>query len=252
MSVEIIVGLSNLGPEGQPHGDDLSFDPLMEREAAETLIARFRHEGLEPPTVMLDRERNAAAPRSALARANVQLAALGLPTHAEPAEVPAWEPSLPGPLPLDALRRLRRIMAHQLVWPGRPVEPLPTGADAREDPLMAEVAERVDNHLIHHAEIEGFYVPVSFSQVVRDPTGTAIAGGSLGSSQRLAEELREIAPLLDLPRVPGDQAVPQPTIDRVLGDRNAAAPFHLERWAWLLHVEAANRSLTHRLAIVYC
>lgn len=251
MSVEIVVGLSNLGPEGRPRDDDMAFDPLMEREAAETLIAGLRDQGLPPPGVTLPGPRDAASPRSALARANVQLAALGLPTHAEPAEAPPWEPSAPARLPLDALRRLRRVMAHQLVWPGRPVEPLPAGEDARADPLMAEVAERHDNHLIHHGEAEGFYLPVSFSQAVRDASGTAIAGGWLGSSYRLAEELREMAPLLDLEPVPADRAVPQHVVDRVLRDRDAAGPFHLERWAWLVHVEAANRSLAHRLAIIY-
>lgn len=251
MDLEIVVGLANLGPEGLPRDDDLQFDPLLEREAAERLIAGFRDGGLAPPAVTLARRTEASSPRSALARVNVQLRAHGLPTHAEPAEAPPWAPSLPNRLPLDALRRLRRVMAHHLMRPGWPVEPLPPGADPREDPVMAEAAERRDNHLIHHAELEGFYLPISFSQVVRDPTGTTIPGGWVGSSHRLAEELREIAPLIDLPRIEGGATIPEHVSERVARERDAGASFHAERRAWLLHLEAAEASLAHGLAIVH-
>lgn len=250
MDVEIVVGLSNLSPDGRPRVDDPGFDPMMSREAAEALIAEFRREGLPPPATARRPGGGESGPRAALRRSNVLLASLGLPTHAEPAEPPDWEPSVPATLPVEALYRLRRVMAHHLIWPGRPVEPLPDGAEARDDPALAQVDGRTDNHLIHHAEREGFYLPISFSQVVRDPGGTAAPGGWLGSSLRLAEELAEIAPLLDLD--PGRSGeVPRATVNRVLRDRAATAPFHLEQWAWLLHAEAAAASARAGTAIVY-
>ena len=250
MHVDVIVGLSNLGPEGKPRDEDLTFDPMMEREAAEHLLAELGGPGARPPEIAAATAAPPHGPRSMLARVNVQLRARGMPTHAEPVEAPPWQPSLPGPLPLEALLRLRRVMAHHLARPGMAVAPLPPGEDPRADPVMEQAAARRDNHLIHHGDAEGFYLPVSFSQVVHDPTGTTIPGGSVGSSQRLAEELREIAPLMDLPVVEDAGEVPQHVIDRVLRDRDAA-PFHLEEWAWLLHTQAAAASLRHGAAIVY-
>ena len=87
--------------------------------------------------------------------------------------------------------------------------------------------------------------------MVHDPTGTTIPGGWLGSTHRLAEELREIARLLDLPPATDGNGVPQHIVDQVMRDRDAATPFHLEQWAWLLHTEAAEASLAHGAAIVY-
>ena len=250
MNVDVVVGLSNLGPEGRPRDGEVAFDPLMEREAAEALIAEFRREGLAPPEVMLRRQSNEATPRAALTRANVMLASMGLPTHAEPADAPEWKPSLARSLPVSALHRLRRVMAHQLLYPGQPVEPLDGDADARDDPAMTEAANRTDCHLISHSDREGFYLPLSFSQAVHDPTGTAVAGGWVGSSLRLAEELAEIAPLLGL-EAPGPDGVAEHVIDRALRADDGARSFEAERRAWLLHAEAADMSMRHGLAIIY-
>lgn len=251
MNVTVVVGLANLGPEGRADRSDLRFDPLMTREAAETLLAELREQGVPEPA--MDRRRESWSARSALARANVLLASLGLPTHAEPAESPPWEPSLPATLPLEALHRLRRAMATHLLWPGKPLEPLPAGSDARDDPVLAQAGSRLDNHLIHHADREGFFLPLSFSQAVRDPTGTALPGGWLGSSLRLAEEMHQLAPLLGL-HLPDDAAPPGVTpevVDRVARDRDSTGPLHLERWAWLVHAQAAQQSIRDGTAIVY-
>jgi hypothetical protein len=52
------------------------------------------------------------------------------------------------------------------------------------------------DHLIHHSDCEGYYVPVDFGQVIVDER---LAGGYLGSSVRLLAETRRIAAALDLP-----------------------------------------------------
>ncbi len=52
------------------------------------------------------------------------------------------------------------------------------------------------DHLIHHSDCEGFYVPVDFAAVFYDKE---ITGGWVGSSQRLLEECRGIAARLGLP-----------------------------------------------------
>lgn len=248
-SLTVVVGLSNLGDEGRPHDDDIAFDPLMSREAAEAVVASFRDAGLAPPSQTLERHRNVTSPRSALARANVLLASRNLPTHDEPADAPAWEPAAPNPVPVEALFRLRRVMAHHLLRAPLTLDPLPRDADPREDPMVVEAQGRADSHLMQHAELEGFYLPIQIASVVRDESGMALAGGWLGSSYRLAEELRAIAPHLGVRLKDG-------TLDTALRDEFAhnLAPtdaFHLEKWAWLLHLEAAEASIRHGLAIVY-
>lgn len=253
MTLTVVVGLSNLGPDGQASETDMEMDPLMTREAAETLLGQLREEGVRPPAVAMDRRRDPWSTRSTLTRANVFLASLGLPTHDEPAHSPPWEPALPPQIPLQALYRLRRAMAMHLIWPDRPLEPLAPDQDARTDPVMAQVERRLDNHLIHHADREGFFLPISFSQAVHDPTGMALAGSWLGSSLRLAEEMHELAPLLDLAIADGADGpeVPAEVIARITRERDASDPLHLERWAWLVHVQAAHQSIRDGTAIIY-
>lgn len=248
-NLTIVVGLSNLGEEGRPADDDLAFDPLMTREAAEELTATFRLSGLAPPSQGMAFNRGATSPRSALTRANVLLASRSLPTHDEPANAPRWMPAVPNPLPLDALHRLRRLQAHRMVRPGLAIEPLPAGDDARDDPVMGEAGDRRDSHLLNHGDREGFYLPIQIGGAVRDVSGTALAGGWIGSSYRLAEELRQLAPLLGVSLEDGP-------LDRAAREDLAAQlapadPFHLEKWAWLLHEEAAAFSTRHGLAILY-
>ncbi len=52
------------------------------------------------------------------------------------------------------------------------------------------------DHLIHHSDCEGYYVPVEFGPVLVDEE---LSGGALGSSVRLLAELRALAEALGLP-----------------------------------------------------
>lgn len=75
-------------------------------------------------------------------------------------------PGVRGPLPLKAYSGL----------PGNPAGPF--------------------EHLVHHSDCDGYYVPVDFAQVI---VSDSLAGGYLGSSVRLLAELRRIAGFLGLP-----------------------------------------------------
>ncbi|MES9621145.1 hypothetical protein ACPCBX_06145 [Streptomyces tuirus] len=52
------------------------------------------------------------------------------------------------------------------------------------------------DHLIHHSDCEGYYVPVDFTHVIVDKRAP---GGYLGSSVRLLLEARRLAEALGLP-----------------------------------------------------
>ncbi|MFG3093927.1 hypothetical protein [Streptomyces sp. NPDC048202] len=52
------------------------------------------------------------------------------------------------------------------------------------------------DHLVHHSDCEGYYVPIEFDHVIVDK---AVPGGYLGSSVRLLAETRRLAEALGLP-----------------------------------------------------
>ncbi|MFD8827898.1 hypothetical protein ACFV1C_36890 [Streptomyces sp. NPDC059605] len=102
----------------------------------------------------------------------------------------------------SGLHAVRRLAVH-LAADGRLPEPLDEGRRATDDPLLTEVYRSVPgdppgpfDHLIHHSDCEGYYVPVDFARVIVDEKAP---GGHLGSSVRLLAEVRRIAEAIGLP-----------------------------------------------------
>lgn len=141
------------------------------------------------------------------------LEAEGLPPHREPTD-PADEVDLDlGSY--DTIESLKRIAAH--VWlTGLP--PLPGGGDealeryeaaARIEPAGARGALRLStpgarteafDHLIHHEDGDGLYLPVDFAPVLLLPSEVdPLEHEPLGSSPRLLAECRRLAEALELP-----------------------------------------------------
>src|SRR5262249_30986520 len=103
----------------------------------------------------------------------------------------------------SGLHRLRRIGAYLAL--GRPMPP-PGDHDAAEDPVLQDyfnrflAGERLKyEHLIVHSDAEGFYVPVDFERPIVVDDGVPLAGGMLGSTQRLLAECLELADALGVP-----------------------------------------------------
>ncbi|KDN86498.1 hypothetical protein [Kitasatospora cheerisanensis] len=122
--------------------------------------------------------------------------------------LPAWQEPLEGQQFGDrvwgysGLHTLRRLAAH-LAADGRLPEPLAEGERASQDPVLQRMYEDIPDdpagpfdHLIHHSDCEGYYVPVEFGPVLVDEE---LSGGALGSSVRLLAELRALAEALGLP-----------------------------------------------------
>lgn len=112
----------------------------------------------------------------------------------EVAEFEAWGYS--------GLHTVRRLAVH-LAASGRLPEPLDGSQWATDDPLLGKVYEALPSdppgpfdHLVHHSDCEGYYVPIDFAQVIVDKRAR---GGYLGSSVRLLEEARRLAEALGLP-----------------------------------------------------
>ncbi|MER7978302.1 hypothetical protein [Streptomyces sp. NPDC095817] len=142
--------------------------------------------------------------RADLVAVNELLEQAGVPQWTEPdpaafdegesTEFEAWGYS--------GLHTLRRLAVH-LAADGRLPEPLDAGQRAIDDPLLNTASTALPSdppgpfdHLLHHSDYEGYYVPVDFAHVIADKRAP---GGYLGSSVRLLAETRRLAEALGLP-----------------------------------------------------
>jgi hypothetical protein len=132
---------------------------------------------------------------------NGVLRAEGLAEHVEPREPhETFSCDMYG---YSGLHYLRRVAAHLAL--GRAIPP-PGDRDADKDPMLyGEYWERFEEHerlkfahLIIHSDAEGFYVPINFERPL-DLSDLKLAGGWVGSAQRLENECRELADALDMP-----------------------------------------------------
>ncbi|MGW0903090.1 hypothetical protein [Streptomyces sp. NPDC002853] len=101
----------------------------------------------------------------------------------EGAEFEAWGYS--------GLHTVRRLAVH-LAADERLPEPLDRTRRATDDPLLSKMYEAFPSdppgpfdHLVHHSDCEGYYVPVDFAHVIVDKKAR---GGYLGSSEDPAAE----------------------------------------------------------------
>ncbi|KAB8184627.1 hypothetical protein [Microbispora catharanthi] len=198
------------------------------------------------------------------------LAAAGLPAWTEP-DAAAVEAAYFDMYGYAGLHTLRRLAAH-LASSGELPPPAPMEV-AVADPLLKDTYSRgprygveIDegtrvigseheagsayDHLIHHSDCEGFYVPVDFAAVFYDKE---ISGGWVGSSQRLLEECRGIAARLGLPEDLdpwGDEvsAAVEADTEGAEGWRR----YGVESFTCLQVMAAARHSVATGAAIVLC
>lgn len=203
---------------------------------------------------------------TAFSAVNELLAARGLRPHEEPHDCPVWSADMHG---YSGIHRLRRIAAY--VDAGKPI-PTPGGIDAAKDPVLEayygqdpaargflsllrrgqRFAHRFD-HLIHHSDAEGLYLPVDFGQVIHTDS-RSIPGGMIGSVPRLKAELTHLAGVLSIPtglranaRALEDVVVdPQPDAEEVW------CRYGVETYCCLTLAEGCEQSLRTGAAIVFC
>jgi len=182
--------------------------------------------------------------REELAMVNEILRKHGLPDHEEPTSLPKLNDrsGLSG-FPYSALHCLRRFYARRIDNPDQIPPPLMEGEKPAYDPVVGRITSP-RHHLLWHSDCEGYYVPIDFPEVLEDDR---IAGGIVGSSVRLLDELVVVAAPLKI-------ALHQ----RKLNDSDAAGivkegkkggPYWLERLVWLNLFEAARLSIEHRAVI---
>jgi hypothetical protein len=132
---------------------------------------------------------------------NQVLSDAGLKMHVEPEELD--EVFSCGMYGYGGLHRLRRVGAYLAL--DMPIPP-PGDKEAAKDPILQReywdgfiAGERLKyQHLITHGDAEGFYVPIDFEGPLV-AIDTPLLGGSLGSTQQLRAECRELASILGVP-----------------------------------------------------
>jgi hypothetical protein len=162
--------------------------------------------------------------------------------HVEPEEVEGiFTCDMAGYSPLHCLRC---VGAHLAL--GRSFPP-PGNLDAYKDPVLTEYHQRFRNgdklrfqHLILHSDAEGFYVPVDFELVI-DAQSMHLAGGWLGSTQRLQAECQQIEALLN---------ASYPPVRKSWWSREPAQ-YGPERFAIHQLLQACEASLRMKAAIVF-
>ena len=182
--------------------------------------------------------------------ANALLQKAGLPEHTEPAALPALRSrAVVGSFPYSFLHYLRRAYAHAALdgqWRASPVlESEPPG----EDPVLDEAQDMFDSHLICNSDCEGFYFPLVFDEVIFGDDEHELAGGMLGSSYKLREELVTVAPALGIFLL--GEELSDEEADRISGRIDAEDGLQRELMAWLAAYEACRLSIEHKTAIVF-
>jgi hypothetical protein len=183
-----------------------------------------------------------------LATLNRVLASERLPRHVEPRVAPPPPRSSLVSIPVAALHRLRRAYAHRRRDPAWIATPFPADADPADDAQVEALTEQFESHLLYHSDTEGFYLPIDFPDIVFSNEEDDLPGGMVGSSHRLLDELRLVAPALGIALVDGALSDAEAArIDAL----DIAAPSWAEHAAWLALFEAARLSVAHKTAIVF-
>lgn len=132
------------------------------------------------------------------------LTSSGLQPHIDPTDVEVWSGEMYG---YSGLHCLRRLAAHLHYTKKLPA---PGNEDSAEDPLLQRYYQEFNDskggqafgaydHLIVHGDAEGYYIPQDFEEVLIPGDSYLVAGGMVGSSQRLRDECKQIAAALQLP-----------------------------------------------------
>ncbi len=164
------------------------------------------------------------------------LAQAGIGGYREPERVPETMRAHCDSFPYSFLHYLRRCYA--LLREGKPI----TVAEDADDDLVEELSIDSSSHLLCHSDAEGYYVPVDFDEPLFDDEE------SIGSSQRLLAELREVGPHIGV-KLEADGTLSDAEAARLAGYDDG--PFWREITVWLTLHEACVASIAHGTAIVF-
>lgn len=187
--------------------------------------------------------------RESLANVNEVLAENDLSQHCEPEQLPRMHSRARiHSFPYSFLHHLRRVYAYAMSDPEWRPTPVPAGEDPAEDPVVYDEFCMMSSHLLCHSDAEGFYLPIDFDDIISDDQDR-VAGGLVGSSYRLMEELVSIAPMLNITLDGGKLSDAE--ADRINNASESETGMWIENTVWISLFEAARLSIEHKTAICF-
>jgi hypothetical protein len=166
--------------------------------------------------------------RRELEMVNETLRKHGLPDHEEPTSLPKLnDRSGSSGFSYSALHCLRRFFARRIAHPDQIPPPLKEGEKPAYDPVTGRITSP-RYHLLWHSDCEGYYVPIDFPEVLED---TRIAGGYIGSSVRLLNELMIVAAPLGIVLQNGQLNDSDAAV--IIKEGKKGGPYWIERLVWL-------------------
>jgi hypothetical protein len=171
----------------------------------------------------------------------------GLPEHKEPDKLPSLKSrAMEMGFPYSFLHYLRRVYAYAKNNPGWNAVHIPEEQELAMDAAANEEMNKFNSHLVCHADCEGYYIPIDFSDLI---TGDAVPGIVVGSSYRLREELNFVAGPLGITLQ--DEELSDQEVVRINTMVSEECSLYREYVAWLSLFEATRLSITHKTAIVF-
>lgn len=190
---------------------------------------------------------------------NSLLSENGLAPHHEPDNVPVFSCDMYG---YSGLHYLRRIAANLLV---NGAVPEPCDGQPNDDPAMIECYDEIGtmqdarstmwkrfDHLLCHSDAEGYYVPRQFDEVLFDFNETGLAGVQVGSSISLLAECKSLAKDIGMPT---DLNPEDDLFFRISENQEQGSGWQrygIESYACIRLIHAAEHSVKHGAAIVFC
>jgi hypothetical protein len=209
--------------------------------------------------------------KALMTKVNQALNAEGLPPHHEPDSVsPADFLSL-DMFGYSGLHYLRRVAAH--ITFTRKL-PSPGDDDSSKDPLVERyytesLEEKAPkgllslfkkspkiknfdfNHLMHHSDCEGYYLPLEFTRVLFPDPKLEIPGAMIGSAHRLLQECQRLAAALAIPRDMDSESDELLEAAQNQGEGEGWRRYGVESFTCVRLIHACEASIRSGAALVY-
>jgi hypothetical protein len=109
------------------------------------------------------------------------------------------------------------------------------------------------DHLLHHSDAEGFYLPIDFADVLYPSEELEIAGGMVGSSIRLLAECQCITQVLAIPAELDENSDELWEAAEAQGESDILwKRFGVESFSCVGLIYACRKSIETGAAVVFC
>lgn len=173
----------------------------------------------------------------------------GLKKHNEPENLNLNELRIQNDhFPYSYIHYLRRFYARLYDDPDWFPKPVQDREDPASDEILDEVYTMMDSHLLTHSDNQGFYLPIVFTDIIFPENNYKIPGDMIGSSFSLLDELKFIAPKLNIEL---SDALNILNSEDLNNEIKSEKEFWREKLTWITLFEASKLSIKYNSAIVF-